>query len=518
MRLNLAYILSAILVSGPVFSAPLFENRTAGIEHQYVGGWEHFVGGGVATFDCNNDRFPDLYVAGGAEPAKLLINQTQAVSSEVLFKDSTPSELAIKGVTGAYLIDINSDNIVDLVVLRVGENKVFKGIGNCQFTAFNELGIESGDRWTTAFSATWEQDQKLPTLAFGNYVDRANPDGPFGACDTNLLFRPTDIGYAKPIVLEPGYCALSMLFSDWGRKGQPDLRVSNDRHYYLNDGQEQLWALDELPRLYTSEEGWTTYKLWGMGIASRDISGDGFPEIYLTSMGDQKLHSLSGGAKTPTYKDAAFEKGITTHKPYVGDDGRPSTGWQVAFGDVQNDGLDDIFVAKGNVDQMISSAMSDPNSLLIQQADGTFVEFGDKAQVADTERSRGAALVDFNLDGKLDLVVVNRRANMQIYENVTKETGDWVSISLAQNDLNVNAVGAWIEIKHGAKTIAREITIGGGHASGSLGPEHFGLGAAKSVEMRIIWPDGIVSSWATIGTNQYLEARRSGAELVVTPY
>ncbi len=99
-----------------------------------------------------------------------------------------------------------------------------------------------------------------------------------------------------------------MLISDWGRKGVPDLRISNDRHYYLNDGKEQLWKLSAKPKQYGSEDGWVTHKLWGMGIASRDISGDGLPEIYLTSMGDQKLHSLSNGATAPSYADAAYKK------------------------------------------------------------------------------------------------------------------------------------------------------------------------------------------------------------------
>ena len=58
----------------------------------------------------------------------------------------------------------------------------------------------------------------------------------------------------------------------------------------------------------------------------------------------------------------------------VGDDGRPSTGWHAEFGDVDNDGRLDLFIAKGNVDQMPSNALHDPNNLLMQTTDGTFIE------------------------------------------------------------------------------------------------------------------------------------------------
>ena len=519
MRLSLVVAISVCLSSNFAFAEPIrFEPRIGEVEHQYVGGWEHFVGGGVATFDCNNDRLPDLFVAGGSAPSKLLINKTD-VNGSLAFADQTPDTLAVTSATGGYPIDIDSDGHKDLVVLRVGENKMFKGNGNCQFEPFEAVNLSSDDRWTTAFSATWEKNQNLPTLAFGNYVDRANPDGPFGACDTNQLYRPNNQHYDQPIELAPGHCALSMLISDWGRKGIPDLRISNDRHYYLKDGQEQLWSIGPEPQQYGIDDGWVTHKLWGMGIASRDISGDGLPEIYLTSMGDQKLHSLSTDDPIkPSYSDAAYKKGITTHRPYMGDDGRPSTGWHVEFGDVQNDGLDDIFVAKGNVDQMISSAMADPNSLLVQQTDGRFVEQGDTANVGNPERSRGAALVDLNLDGKLDLVVINRRANMEIHQNVTADTGNWIGLSLKQPAPNLDAIGAWIEIDTGERTIAREITIGGGHASGALVPQHFGLGAHKNAKLRIIWPDGQSSSWQEIEAQKYWVVERQGNDFRASAY
>ncbi len=505
------------LLPGLALAGPEFENiaPALGITHQYTGGWEHFVGGGVATFDCNDDLLPELFVAGGESPAILLLNNSVR-GGELAYHAATPEILALTGVIGAYPLDVDSDGILDLFVLRVGENKLLKGGGDCQFTPFAGLEFDAGNHWTTAFSATWEMGNSLPTLAIGNYVDRDDPNGPFETCDTNFLIRPAGETFGEAHPLDPGFCPLSMLFSDWGRLGRQDLRVSNDRHYYVFSGAEQLWAMEENPRQYGTADGWRNYSIWGMGIASRDISGDGIPEVFLTSMADQKLQSLDLETDGPAFDDATYDQGTTAHRPYIGDDGRPSTGWHVAFGDIDNDGLDDIFIAKGNVDQMPSSAMADPNNLLMQNTAGQFVEAGFEAGIASMAKSRGAVVMDLNLDGLLDIVVVNREENLGIYQNITRSNSNWLLVRLNQKTINSYAVGAWIEIAAEDRIWHREITIGGGHASGSAGFEHFGLGGAGIAELRVIWPDGKVSGWQTVQPNQLINVYRSGPEFILS--
>ena len=144
------------------------------------------------------------------------------------------------------------------------------------------------------------------------------------------------------------------------------------------------------PSLYTDKDGWKFLRIWGMGIAGNDLDGDGYPEYFLTSMADNKLQTLievpADGRPRPGYKDIAFAKGVTAHRPYMGDDLRPSTGWHTQFEDVNNDGLVDLFIAKGNVAKMPDFAAKDPNNLLVQGADGKFTEAGDTAGVASIGR------------------------------------------------------------------------------------------------------------------------------------
>src|SRR5262249_10305161 len=121
----------------------------------------------------------------------------------------------------------------------------------------------------------------------------------------------------------------------------------------------------QAPRLYGRDEGWRKVQIWGMGIASYDLNGDGYPDYYLTSMGDNKLQALAEGPAQPAYKDVALERGVTAQRPFTGGEVLPSTGWHAEFRDVNNDGYVDLFVSKGNIEAMQDFAMRDPNNLLL---------------------------------------------------------------------------------------------------------------------------------------------------------
>jgi enediyne biosynthesis protein E4 len=500
------------------------EATAAGIDHVYDGDFEFYVGGGVAVFDCNDDGRPDLYFAGGTNPATLYRNESPA-GGALRFAAVPDATTDRTDVTGAYPLDIDGDGRTDLAVLRHGENELLRGLGDCRFERANDAWtFDGGDAWTTAFSAKWEGTSALPTLAFGNYKDESTDDSVYRCLD-NALIRPNPAGdgYAAPVPLTPAWCALSMLFSDWDRSGRVDLRISNDRHYYGNysGGQEQLWhmASNETPRLYTEEEGWADLSIWGMGIASYDVTGDGYPEYYLTSQADNKLQTLADGPSRPTYRDIALPRGVLATRPFVGDTKLPSTSWHAEFQDVNNDGFIDLFVAKGNVESMPDYAAKDPSNLFLGQPDGTFKEGAEAAGILSFARGRGAALADLNLDGLLDLVEVNRRENVSVWRNVGSgdatrpaALGDWLAVQLEQPGPNRDAIGSWIEVKAGDRTLRREVTVGGGHVGGQLGWIHFGLGAADAAQVRVQWPDGEQGPWQDVTANQFVVIERGASE------
>ncbi len=514
----------------PLGDVPLMheEAQAAGVHSVYDGPWEFFVGGGGAALDCDGSGFPSVFLAGGKNAARLFVNRSKAggplkFEEKPLTFDTGRHET--ENIIGAYPIDIDGDGRMDLFVLRVGGNLLLKGGPDCTFTIANkEWNFDGDPGWTTSFAAEWEPGQKFPTLAIGHYVDRNAPGSPWGTCEENSLYRPQagdQPDYSVRTPLAPGFCALSMLFTDWNKSGVPSLRVSNDRQYYRG-GEEQMWRVEpgKTPRLYTRADGWRHLSIFGMGIAEGDIDGSGYPEYFLTSMGDEKLQKLdpeAGRGEAPIYRDIAGEVGATAHIPYTGGDKRPSTAWHAEFADFNNDGLSDIFVSKGNLEQMPDFAARDPSNLLLGQWSGKFAEAGDQAGIACDAKGRGALIADFNLDGMLDILQMNRGSNVALFRNLGAKNGDrppipmgnWTEIRLVEPNPNRNAVGAKISVKTGTRTQTRVVQVGGGDASGHSGWIHVGLGTAERAEIRVQWPDGEWSATYRVFANQFVVVDRA---------
>jgi hypothetical protein len=90
--------------------------------------------------------------------------------------------------------------------------------------------------------------------------------------------------------------------------------------------------------------------------------------------------------------------------------------------------------------------------------------------------------------------------------------GNWVAVHLDQDGPNRDAIGSWIQLRVGDRTTEREVTIGGGHASGELGWIHFGLGDAEAAQVRVQWPDGRSGPWMDVAANDLVTIHRGAPQ------
>ncbi len=276
---------SAVVAAADV-QTPRFIDETAssGLRHVYQyqptpevpdGGFEFVVGGGMSVLDCDDDGRPDLYFAGGSGPASLYRNESEP-GGPLQFRRLAGDETDLAQVSGAYPIDVDSDGRADLIVLRRGENVLLRGLGDCRFERANEtMGLDpatTGPRPSVPPGTTAPRYRRSPSATTRRWTESGrSPRAARTTGSSDLI--PDATTYGPALTLSPGWCALSMLFSDWDRSGRRDLRISNDREFYVQDGQEQLWRMGdgEQPTLYSEEDGWQRVNIWGMGIASQDL-------------------------------------------------------------------------------------------------------------------------------------------------------------------------------------------------------------------------------------------------------
>ncbi len=132
----------AALTVGPLrpgagHDAPRYveETATAGLVQTYGGDDTYDAGGGLAVLDCDGDGRPDVYLPGGANPAALYRNESPTGGALRFTRIASPVT-DLTAATGAYPIDIDSDGIADLVVLRNGGGSaLLRGLGDCRFEA-----------------------------------------------------------------------------------------------------------------------------------------------------------------------------------------------------------------------------------------------------------------------------------------------------------------------------------------------------------------------------------------------
>jgi hypothetical protein len=158
----------------------------------------------------------------------------------------------------------------------------------------------------------------------------------------------------------------------------------------------------------------------------------------------------------------------------------------VAWGDYDNDGDLDLFLAKGD------GATWAENKLMRNDGGGTFVDVT-SGPLLNLGMWSGSALGDCDNDGDLDLYVGNLQGPNSLFLNQKGSALHWLHVNLIGVLANKSAIGARVRAHSGSLSQIREISGGSGYMSQNSLTAEFGLGTLTSVDSLIItWPSGTV--------------------------
>ena len=161
-------------------------------------------------------------------------------------------------------------------------------------------------------------------------------------------------------------------------------------------------------------------------------------------------------------------------------------GWGTSFFDYDNDQFDDIYITNGRL--VLNDPKKQERNILMINKNNLFFYSNSTSEESKPMNSRGVSAVDLNNNGRMDLVVRNPK-NAIIFQNIDKNTNNWIKIKLIGKQNNTFAIGSEITIKTNNKTQKKIILAETGYRTQEPYIKHFGIGKEKIKEISITWPD-----------------------------
>jgi hypothetical protein len=322
------------------------------------------MGSGAALFDFDGDDRLDIYLIHNGGPTGKK-NQLFHQRADGTFEDvSAGSGLDVAGFgMGVAIGDVNNDGRPDVVLTEYGRTRLFLNEGKGKFRDISqEAGIDNPGWGTSAAFVDYDRDGWLD-LVVTNYVDY-NPTQRCG----NQAGRPD-------------YC-------------NPNLFVPTVTRLFHNRGGPGPVKFEDV----TLKAGLGTGPANGLGVLCYDFDGDGWPDIFIAS--DGQPNRLWINQKNGTFKEEAVPRGLA----YTGL-GRTAANMGIALGDLDGDGLPDLFV---------THLTEESHTFWRQKPRGQFRDETVAHGVIGTRwrgTGFGTVLADFNNDGWLDLALVNGRVS-----------------------------------------------------------------------------------------------------------
>jgi hypothetical protein len=236
-----------------------------------------------------------------------------------------------------------------------------------------------------------------------------------------------------------------------------------------------------------------------MGCDAADFDNDGWIDIVYNDLSGQ-VFGLMKNESGKAFTDATWSSKLGTLT-------RSLSGWSIGFIDFDNDGWKDIYSANGDVDNL--AANSRQHDTMFRNIDGkTLVDVTETMgpDFAFNGYQRGAAFVDLNNDGFMDLVVTSLGERPRILMNNALNGNHWITFDLKGRVSNRNGIGAFIKlVTASGRSLYHHVSLSVGFMSSSDCRAHFGLGAESRIDhVEIRWPSGIVQRIAHPAVDEIL--------------
>ncbi len=531
--------------SGVMFRNMVIEDDTFNVnEFIYA-----YNGGGVAAGDVNGDRLPDLYFSGtrSGSPNRLYLNRGGFRFEDVSERAGVDDSIGVR--YGVAMIDIDGDRDLDIYVSKHdAPNTLFLNDGHGVFTeAAARFGLDLCCHSTQASFLDYDRDGDVD-MYLGingsgkgeNFVRDGDPD---------RLFRNNGDGSFSDVsaqagISDIGYC-LSVSVGDLNGDGWPDIYVANDFEardiLYLNNRDGTFTNAAKSSMKHTS--------IFSMGSDIADYNNDGALDVItmdmrpedhwrkMAHMGTSSPYSSKFDSLQLMRNTLQLNRGDGTFMDIGQIAGISETDWSWAslFADFDNDGLKDLLIVNGykrdvqNLDviynlssrsfRAIDMILKIPsiklqNYLFRNNGDLTFTRKSDEWGMGELVNSNGAAYVDLDLDGDLDVVMNNIDSVAFIYRCTATEQGlgNFLDVELRGTGRNSGGAGARVTVVGGGRRQVQECSPTRGYLSAMHGPLHFGLGREARVDSVLIsWPDGSTQTLLSVEANRTLVVKQEEA-------
>ncbi len=507
------------------------------------------MGASVSIVDFDRDGWPDIYVVNSKEGSKNRLYRNLGVDKDgkpLGFKD-VAGELGIANLNqpgtgvcmGAVWGDFDNDGYEDLLVYKWGRPELYHNDRGKGFTRVQNAGLPA---WTNANSAVWldydrdgnldlflasywPEDLDLWHLKTTRIMTESFEYAKNGGRKYLLKNRGKDpktgrwLGFedvTKKMGITSRRWTLAVAAADLCGTGYPDLFLANDY------GVSELYANQQGKGFVEigAKCGVGARPKSGMNASFGDVYNDGRLAVYVSNITDAPNLIQGNNLWVPRPGTWGDDVRFENHAHEL-DVERGGWSWGAQFGDLNNDGLLDLYLVNGYISASRTetywydySEVAVGNSAIIQDAgkwpairdrslsgyqpkcvwlnkNGRFIDVAPAVGVTDASDGRAVALVDLWNRGVLDVVVANQKGPLLLYKNTVAKENQWIEFELEGTRSNRSAIGARVQLFWNGREQVQEVSGGSGYAAQNMRRLHFGLGKEPKVEKVVIrWPSG----------------------------